>query len=387
MIVKQFLRLIFGSVECRPRWRWVIAGMAGLLVGAAPAIFAEGLDRFPPPLVAERVDSRDLQSRPSRTVPAITYEQRVLELVNQERQNNGGLAPLKGSSILDTSAEGHSTNMGTRDFFAHCDLDTKTSPVQRAIAAGYGSSFVGENIAMGQSSPESVVSSWMGSSGHRANILSTSYRELGNGYYYDSVDSVGIRKDANGDCIADDTYTYAFYHYWTQNFGSQAVYPVVINREEHSTTQRTVSLYSYGDAVGATQMRMRNEAGTWSAWATFSALSSWELSNGGGWKTVTMEVSNGSSTYSASDEIYLDQVWSCDGTDVELGAWTFAAGTTTDCTATSSFATVTGDVVTVESTAGLNITSPTTSLNPGFWAVDGSCLFVSTVSQPTLDCP
>ena len=51
----------------------------------------------------------------------------------------------------------------------------------------------GENIAMGQTTPEAVVNGWMNSEGHRANILNSSYTQIGVGYA------------ANG-------------HYWTQLF-------------------------------------------------------------------------------------------------------------------------------------------------------------------------
>ena len=40
----------------------------------------------------------------------------------------------------------------------------------------------GENIAKGQSTPQMVVNAWMNSSGHRANILNSSFTEIGVGY-------------------------------------------------------------------------------------------------------------------------------------------------------------------------------------------------------------
>ena len=48
----------------------------------------------------------------------------------------------------------------------------------------YGVSYrsAGENIARGQKTPSSVMDSWMNSSGHRANILSSSYSSIGVGY-------------------------------------------------------------------------------------------------------------------------------------------------------------------------------------------------------------
>ena len=49
-------------------------------------------------------------------------------------------------------------------------------------------SAAGENIAKGQQSPAQVMSSWMNSAGHRQNILSSNYTDIG----------VGVAKDANG---------------------------------------------------------------------------------------------------------------------------------------------------------------------------------------------
>jgi len=43
----------------------------------------------------------------------------------------------------------------------------------------------GENIARGQTSPQAVVNAWMNSSGHRANILSSSFTQIGVGYVAD----------------------------------------------------------------------------------------------------------------------------------------------------------------------------------------------------------
>ena len=60
-------------------------------------------------------------------------------------------------------------------------------PEDRLAAAGYQWSAYAENIAMGQSTPAAVMDSWMRSSGHRANILSTSVTEIGIGFARDSA--------------------------------------------------------------------------------------------------------------------------------------------------------------------------------------------------------
>ena len=49
------------------------------------------------------------------------------------------------------------------------------------LGISYGGA--GENIAYGQSSPEEVMTAWMNSSGHRANILNSSFTKLGVGVY------------------------------------------------------------------------------------------------------------------------------------------------------------------------------------------------------------
>ena len=53
-------------------------------------------------------------------------------------------------------------------------------------AAGYRWSASAENLASGQHTPQSITDSWMASAGHRANMLSVAYTELGTGYAVDA---------------------------------------------------------------------------------------------------------------------------------------------------------------------------------------------------------
>lgn len=266
---------------------------------------------FAPTTFADEPDGPVVPGTPNdleriTAVTAATFEEQVLELVNQERWNNGQLPPLKGNALLDTAAETHSSNMAARDFFAHCDLDTKASPWDRMAAAGYtGWNYAAENIAAGYGTPAEVMTGWMNSTGHRANILSTSLREIGIGYVYQSGDVNNIRYDA-GNCIPDSGGHGPFFRYWTQNFGSiSSSMPVVINREAYEATIRQVNLYMYGQGW-ATQMRFRNESGDWSAWQPYQTNSSWQLSSGSGVKTVYAEIKDGSGTVrSANDAIVL----------------------------------------------------------------------------------
>lgn len=248
-----------------------------------------------------------LESLSAASSATPTFEERVAELVNQERLANGSLPPLKLEALLTQAAEDHSQNMAQRDFFAHCDPDTGTLPWDRMTAVGYFWNWAAENIAAGSSTPEAVMTQWMGSSGHRANILSTSVREIGIGYFLQSDDQGNVRHDLNSDCTVDSTGNGPWFRYWTQKFGRRSnVYPVVIEREEHSTTDRDVSLYLYGEGW-AEQMRLRNAGGAWTAWQAFDPEQAWTLPTGAGTKTVEAEIRNSFGTVlAARDSIYLD---------------------------------------------------------------------------------
>jgi uncharacterized protein YkwD len=113
------------------------------------------------------------------------FELEVIRLVNIERTSHG-LQPLAFNNSLTEAARAHNQDMILNGFFAHIGSDGST-PAQRACAHGYapfgwGECFVGENIAAGYCTPAEVMGGWMKSSGHRANILNSDYREVGVGH-------------------------------------------------------------------------------------------------------------------------------------------------------------------------------------------------------------
>lgn len=101
----------------------------------------------------------------------------ILALVNAERQR-AGVAPLTLNSQLNAAAQNHGRDMANNNHFSHTGTDG-SSPGQRAVAVGYPSPYVGENIAWGQTSTEQVMRRWMESDAHRRNILNPNYTELG----------------------------------------------------------------------------------------------------------------------------------------------------------------------------------------------------------------
>ena len=109
------------------------------------------------------------------------YEQEVVRLVNAQRAQNG-LKPLAENWELSRVARYKSADMAGKRYFSH-ESPTYGSPYQMMRSFGISFRSAGENIAYGQRTPAAVVGAWMNSSGHRANILSSSYTQIGVGYH------------------------------------------------------------------------------------------------------------------------------------------------------------------------------------------------------------
>ncbi|MFB6815151.1 CAP domain-containing protein [Streptomyces sp. NPDC056347] len=107
----------------------------------------------------------------------------VLALVNQERAKVG-CSPLTASSPLASLAQNYSEDMAARGFFDHTDPDGR-SPWDRASKAGVRG-LAAENIARGQANAQAVMTAWMNSPGHRANILNCDYKTFGLGVHFAS---------------------------------------------------------------------------------------------------------------------------------------------------------------------------------------------------------
>lgn len=88
---------------------------------------------------------------------------------NAERSARG-LPPLRPDDRLARAAQGHSDDMARTGRLGHAGSDGSDIG-ERVRAAGYAWCAVAENVAAGQSDAAAVVQSWMGSPGHRANIL------------------------------------------------------------------------------------------------------------------------------------------------------------------------------------------------------------------------
>lgn len=114
-----------------------------------------------------------------------TDEKRAFDLLNADRASNG-LKALKFNSQLTNLGEKYAQDMINRNFFSHTNPEGQ-SPFDRMKQAGISYSYAGENIAI-NSNVTTAEQAFMNSSGHRANILNTTYTEVG----------IGVRYDANG---------------------------------------------------------------------------------------------------------------------------------------------------------------------------------------------
>ena len=144
--------------------------------------------------LSEIIDYNDQIKNPSLIYPDMKinipeqeagreFEKEVVRLVNVERQKNG-LSPLKENWQLSRVARYKSNDMKNKGYFSHTS-PTYGSPFDMMKNFGISYSYAGENIAKGQRSPQQVMNGWMNSSGHRANILSANFTEIGVGYTVD----------------------------------------------------------------------------------------------------------------------------------------------------------------------------------------------------------
>ena len=97
-------------------------------------------------------------------------------LINQVRAERG-LGALERDSRLDAAAAAHARDLAARNALTHRGSDG-SDHVARASRAGYGP-FVAENLAAGQKTPAEVMQAWLGSSGHRRNLLLDPARHYG----------------------------------------------------------------------------------------------------------------------------------------------------------------------------------------------------------------
>jgi uncharacterized protein YkwD len=165
--------------------RW-IAG-ASLIAAAALAAHA-----IAPAAASASACTRFGDSAP-RSISLVNAERSVLCLVNRQRTRLG-LRALSGDRRLAHAAAKHSKRMRGGDCFAH-QCPSEASPKARLMDVNYLIGGLlnwsyGENIAWGADNygtPQNIVSAWMHSPEHRANILHPAFRDAGVGIVWGTI--------------------------------------------------------------------------------------------------------------------------------------------------------------------------------------------------------
>ncbi|EMR07923.1 Parasporal protein [Bhargavaea cecembensis DSE10] len=131
---------------------------------------------------------------PNPPSPQEEISQQTIVLVNAEREARG-IAPLTADPALSAMAQLKSEDMAQNNYFEH-ESPTYGQVWDMAAMFDYSFTRIGENIAWNQQSAREVVTAWMNSEGHRANILDPRFTHIG----------AGFAKNAEGEL------------YWTHHF-------------------------------------------------------------------------------------------------------------------------------------------------------------------------
>ncbi len=147
-----------------------------LIFFAGGGLIASQYIEFPKETAIYKVFSRvtTIKQIPEISINSID----IIEATNKERVI-AGLPPLSTNTFLDSSADLKVDDMIVRQYFEH------QSPTGEGVSdlgkkVGYEYVIMGENLAMGTfTSSADIVMAWMESPGHKANILSKKYQDIG----------------------------------------------------------------------------------------------------------------------------------------------------------------------------------------------------------------
>lgn len=166
------------AASARPAWDHlplgaIVLGLAILTAaGCGPAAMATPLD--------DRGKPAEKPKRPAVDPATIAVETDLPELIAAHNRERAGakergevekeLATLEADPLLTEAAAIHARDMAAHSHMAHEGSDG-SAPADRVKRVGYKFQGTGENVAMGYPTVAQVMEGWMGSAGHRKNIL------------------------------------------------------------------------------------------------------------------------------------------------------------------------------------------------------------------------
>lgn len=136
----------------------------------------------------EVVASTTVPVRTPSTIPGNAIKV-LVALVNNARQM-AGVQPVIECAKLNESAAAHAMDMVEKKYFSH-QSPNGMYPWDRALAVGYGSGIIGENIEYGALTADEVIGDWLGSDPHRRNLTNPKWTHVGHGVAvtYDNYNS------------------------------------------------------------------------------------------------------------------------------------------------------------------------------------------------------
>lgn len=226
-------------------------------------------------------------------------ELEIIYLTNLERRENN-LPPLRWNRELHLAARWFAQDaiIGRPTVYCGHEDSLGRTPGDRFKYFGYRNVHQwGENVICGMTTPANAIKGWMNSEGHRRNVLSPDYREIGVGYYRNGESHRG---------------------YIAQDFSYDPRYaPVIIENEAIHINKTTVNLYIYDTASGegfygmgpAVEIMIANDPDfTDAVWQPYSAETTWQLEDGEGWRTVYVKTRDAMNrTTTVFDTIYLGE--------------------------------------------------------------------------------
>ncbi len=155
----------------------------------SPALAAETGERSAShrqPVAARTAVLTAPTTRSTCGIPA--FDQRILDYVNRLRSRGGSCGergvfsparPLGWSERLSLSADVHAIDMAAHNYFSHVGRADGRSVEHRLAAAGQAWGEYAENLAAGLTTVEEVITRWVNSPAHCANLLNPNFTELG----------------------------------------------------------------------------------------------------------------------------------------------------------------------------------------------------------------
>ena len=166
----EYIRVFAGDGD------WYIVQVEGDYVGAVNKKYVKAI--YPNSNNSNNGSSNNSNSNSNTNTTMTADEKEVFDLINKQRTQNG-LSALKLDTETLRVARIKAQDMVDNNYFSH-NSPTYGSPFQMLNSFKISYKTAGENIA-GNSSNSSAVTAWMNSSGHKANILNSSFNYTGIG--------------------------------------------------------------------------------------------------------------------------------------------------------------------------------------------------------------